>query len=331
MNKGIFITKPFVKRSLLQKVFKQERDENCVIEINNLFATKSIEDISKIEIEEIINRFGKEVFNDFSLNFEEFYVTYLNECCKNGIISDQEMFNIQHMMYLLNIAPDVDTFYRQKIAPEIIQERYNHLLQKNVVERDLNNFAEITDFLKIDPKYVDAIKQKLNSNFKNHMINPFRDKKRITKQELDALEKTFKEKNIKLGASTKEEIKRYFQYWQLENKEIIPCSTKIAILKSEICLYEEEKVAWYESRSERGYSSYKFIKQGKLTMTDKRIYFTTTESTSKLTYVQISSILDLEDTILIKKYKGKEPKLKSHTDQTILAIMMKGIWNKYGL
>jgi len=330
MNKEIFEKKPLIKRSLLQRWFKQEPDENCVIEINNLFADKAIESIAIHEMELIVSKYGAAIYSSFGLNMEEFYITYINECCKNGIISEFELDNIKHLQSLLLIADDTATGYRRKLGIDVIDREYSKLLKDDLSDtNDFDQFNKLVQFFEISDTILNGIKDKRNMQFADSLAQPFVTEKRISSNEFVELAKSLKIRNIDLPSSTKRMLNKFQSYWKLEGEPLQQWSTNHEILKSEICLYEESNIDWFELRAERGHSNYKFIKRGTIVMTNKKLYFFASDSSSKLAYTQIANIIALPKQLLIKKYKGKEPKLVSKKDQVVFEIMMKKIWNAY--
>lgn len=330
MNKEIFEKKPLVKKSLLQRWFKQEPDENCVIEINNLFANKPIESVRIHDMELIVSKYGTAVYKSFGLNMEEFYITYIHECCKNWIISELELNNIRHLQYLLLIDNSTARYYRRKLGIDVIDSVYIKLLKDQVMDNnDFHHFNKLVQFFEINETTLNGIKEKRNTQFTDSLVKTFIEKKRITFSELTELENSVKKRKIELSKSTKKLLNKYLSYWQLEGETLQPIDTNQEIVKNEVCLYEENDIKWFELRSEKGYSSYKLIKRGSILITNKKLYFFSSDGVSKLTYGQISDILILPEHVLIKKYKGKEPKLVSKKNQVILEIMMKKIWQAY--
>ncbi|WP_313184126.1 hypothetical protein [Sphingobacterium siyangense] len=330
MNKEIFEKKPLIKKSLLQRWFKQEPDENCVIEINNLFANKPIESVRIHDMELIVSKYGTAVFKGFGLNMEEFYITYINECCKNGIISELELSNIRHLQSLLLIDNSTATYYRRKLGIDVIDSVYIKLLKDQALDdTDFLHFNKLIQFFDITDTILNGIKDKRNTQFTDALVRPFIAKKRISFNEMTELETSLKKRQIVLSKSTKKMLNKYLSYWQLEMEPLKRWGTNQEIVKNEICLYEENDIKWFELRSEKGYSSYKLIKRGSIVMTNKKLYFFSSDGVSKLTYGQISNIQILPDHVLIKKHKGKEPKLISKKDQVIFEIMIKKIWLAY--
>lgn len=330
MNKEIFEKKPLYRKSYLQRLFKQEPEENCVIEINNLFAQTPIESVTIIDMGLIISKYGSAVYKSFGLNMEEFYITYINECSKNGIISEFELDNIMHLQSLLLIDDNTATYYRRKLGIDVIDNVYIKLLKDHVLDNtDFHHFNKLVQFFEITETILSGIKDKRNTQFTDSLVRPFIAKKRMSINELTELENSIKKRGIELSKSTKKMLNKYLSYWQLEGESLKPWGTNQEIVKNEICLYEENNIDWFELRSERGYSSYRFIKRGSIVMTNKKLYFFSTDGVSKLTYGQIANILILPDHVLIKKHKGKEPKLVSKKDQVIFEIMMKKIWQAH--
>lgn len=330
MNKGIFEKRPLRKRSFLQRLFKQDPEENCVIEVNNLFAKKTIESVSIHDIELIVSKYGISVFESFGLNMEEFYITYINECCKNGIVSQLELDNIRHLKSLLQISDNTADFYRAKLGILVLDREYIKFLKNQASDSaGIDRFDQLVEFFALPEEILQGIKDKRDEQYINSLVHPFVVKKRISINELTELENALKRRNIICPDATKRMLNKYLSYWKLEGKGLERRDTNHQILKSEICLYEEHNIHWFELRSERGHSRYKFIKDGSLVMTNKRLYFISSDSVSKLDYGQISDIAALSDHVLIQKHKGKEPKLVSQKDQVVLEIMMLKIWNAH--
>ncbi|MEI2271674.1 hypothetical protein OHD16_05930 [Sphingobacterium sp. ML3W] len=330
MNKEIFEKKPLIKKSLFQRWFKQEPDENCVIEINNLFADKPIESVSVHDMELIVSKYGTAVYKSFGLNMEEFYITYINECCKNGIISEFELDNIKHLQSLLLIADNTTIYYRQKLGIDVIDREYIKLLKNPLLDNnEFTHFNKLVQFFDISDTILKGIKDKRNTQFVDSLAKPFIAKKRVSYREFQELEQSLNIRNINLPAHSKQMLNKFLSYWKLEKEPLQQWGTNQEIIKSEICLYEESNINWFELRSERGCSSYQFIKRGTIVMTNKKMYFFASDSSSKLAYTQIANVLALPDQVLIKKYRGKEPKLVSKKDQVIFEIMLKKIWNAH--
>ncbi|HEU0125137.1 MAG TPA: hypothetical protein VFQ56_02430, partial [Flavobacterium sp.] len=103
MNGNLYQHKALSNRSFFQKIFKQIPQENAVIELNNLLATKSLLDISPNNIEEIETKYQLNLLKEFKLNLEEFYAVYLNHCLADKILSEDELKELNHLKHILNL------------------------------------------------------------------------------------------------------------------------------------------------------------------------------------------------------------------------------------
>src|SRR5688572_26477710 len=103
MNGNLYQTKSLVNTSFFQKLFKQFPQENAVIELNNLLASKSIKEISKNEIKEIEHRYELNLIREFKLNLEEFYAVYLNYCLADRVLNEQEIEELGHLKNVLEL------------------------------------------------------------------------------------------------------------------------------------------------------------------------------------------------------------------------------------
>lgn len=110
MNKSssqtLYQVVPLVKASFFQKLFKQSVEQNAVIELNNLLATKSIKSISLEEVIEIEHRYKLTLNDVFRLNLEEFYAVYLNYCLGHYPLSKECIEELEHLKVLLSLDDD---------------------------------------------------------------------------------------------------------------------------------------------------------------------------------------------------------------------------------
>jgi hypothetical protein len=74
----VFENRPLIRRSVFQRLFRQEPEENAIIELNNLLASRKIAAITVDDIRSIEGKYGLNLGKEFQLNLEEFYVVYLN-------------------------------------------------------------------------------------------------------------------------------------------------------------------------------------------------------------------------------------------------------------
>ena len=97
MNGNLYQSVPLSNNSYFQKLFKQFPQENAVIELNNLLATKAITEISQSEIQEIEKKYELNLYKEFRLNIEEFYTVYLNYCLADKVLNEQELKELNHL------------------------------------------------------------------------------------------------------------------------------------------------------------------------------------------------------------------------------------------
>ena len=138
MNGNLFQTKPLSNTSILQKLFKQFPQENAVIELNNLLASKPILNISAKEIEVIETNYKLSLPKEFKLNLEEFYAVYLNHCLADKVLNDDELKELNHLKHILNLDDKAIDKIHSKIG-EII---YKKSFQEAVADGRLTKSEE---------------------------------------------------------------------------------------------------------------------------------------------------------------------------------------------
>ncbi len=127
MNHNLFKTTNLSQRSFFQKIFKQYPQENAVIEINNLFASKPLFQISKDNIASIENKYRINLLKEFGLNMEEFYAVYLNYCLKDKTLGAEELAELKHLKFVLNLNDRTIDKLHSKIG-EIV---YKQILRRS--------------------------------------------------------------------------------------------------------------------------------------------------------------------------------------------------------
>ena len=72
----------FHKKSYFQRLLKKEPKENALIEVNNLLASKELNEIKHEDIESISLKYKVDLYKSFSVELKEFYQRYQRSCIK---------------------------------------------------------------------------------------------------------------------------------------------------------------------------------------------------------------------------------------------------------
>ncbi|BAV08343.1 hypothetical protein SAMN05421788_112151 [Filimonas lacunae] len=140
MFNNAFKRMPLKKRNLFQKLFHRPSPDIAVIEINNLLATLSIENISISEIAAIEKKNKAYAKKDFRAHVAAFYATYLQHCLKNLYVSDTEIKRLKMLKKLLSL--DMPTILQQhaKVGDELYHKPFKEAISDSSLTRSETSF-----------------------------------------------------------------------------------------------------------------------------------------------------------------------------------------------
>lgn len=361
MNGNLFQTIPLRNTSLFQKIFKQLPEENAVIELNNILASKPIKDISTNEIEDIQNRYKLNLNKEFQLNLEEFYTVYLNYCLADKVLNEQELIELNHLKLILNLDDKTIDKLHAKIGEVVYKKSFleavaDGRLTKN--EEDFLNKLETT--LRLPKELADKISSETRIQFiENHVSQIIADQRLSPdeEKELHAIANSLNV-SIQLNDETKDKLRKLKIYWALENLDLPIIEADITLQKTEICHIKIPNVSWYELRSIRqrvSYSGYstsfkvvkgfylrsgnyrpqsysvdtmKLIDTGTLYLTNKRLIFTGTKKNSTIRIDKILDFTPYTDGVEIGKETGKSPTLQMAENADIFCMILERLLNE---
>jgi hypothetical protein len=355
MSQTIFKKSLIVDRSFLQTIFGQHPEENAVIELNNLFASKSILQISQNEISEIENRYNINLLKEFKLNLEEFYATHLNYCLADKSLSNEELEELKHLKMLLSLDNNTidklhnrigeivyKTTFEEAVSDGRLSESEKAFLSK--LESDLKLPKELSEKIASEAKlaFMEQYKEKIISD---QRLSPNEEK------ELQAISSSLNI-NIMVDNKTQQQLDKLKLYWALENIELPTIEPDIVVQKSENCYFQITNVNWYELRSVRqrvSYSGYStrfkvakgfylnsgsyspksygtdqmtLIDNGSIYLTNKRIIFVGHKKNSNIRLEKIINITPYSNGVEIDKETGKRPLLQFQNRADIFCIII---------
>lgn len=342
MSEQLFKTVPFVDRSFFQKLFGQYPDENAVIELNNLFASKPIKQISRDDISKIEAQY-KISLEEFHLNLEEFYAVYLNQCLQDKVLTNEELEELKHLKQILLLDDKTINNLHSKIGAIVYKQSFEEAVSDGRLTKDEETFLnKLETDLKLPKLLAEKISSETRTAFiQNYISNVIKDE-RLSPDEENEIQTIATSLNVsvQLNDKTKQQLQRLKIYWALENLELPTIQTDIALQKSEKCYFQISNVNWYELRSVRqrvSYSGYstsfkvakgfylrsgsytprsystdqmKLIDRGTVYLTNKRIIFTGTKKNSNIKIDKILNIQPYTDGVEIGKETGKSPTLQ---------------------
>ncbi len=166
MNGNLFQPPTLVKTSYLQKMFRQIPQENAVIEVNNLLATKPIKQLSRKDIEEIENRYQLSLIRAFKLNLEEFYTVYLSYCLADKVLNKDELDELSHLKQILDLDDKTIDKMHTKLGEVIYKQSFQEAVADGRLSPQEQAFlSQLENTLRLPKALADKISAETRTNF----------------------------------------------------------------------------------------------------------------------------------------------------------------------
>jgi hypothetical protein len=351
----IFRQIPLKERSLMQKVFRQYPRENAVIELNNLLATSTIQELNSHEVSSIEEKYGIDFQKSFRLNLEEFYAVVLNYFLKDRMLSNEEILDLERLKSVLSLSDKSISKIHEMVGSSVYEKAFEEIVADGRISEEERQFIEkLESELKLPKELSERISNQVRSTYVQNYITQAVEDHRLSpeeEKELNAIAKSLNI-NLQMNTATSQQLEKLKLYWTLENAELNTYNVDINLQKSEKCYFFAQNVEWYELRSVRtrtnysGYSaSVKVVKgfylrtgsytprsvsseqlslidKGSLYLTNKRIIFTGFKKNSNIRLEKVLSITPYTDGVEIDKETGRNPVLKINTNADIFCIIL---------
>ena len=321
---------PLKKQSLLQKLFRQNPEENALITLNNQLFSEGIQSITSEKFETLEATYGISLSERFGLNLEEFYAVALNHYLSNFILSEEESSNLKKLAQTFGLSQQTTAL----LHIEIGKTAYRKCFIQTLSTEDLN--AEKEAYLKSVQKNLslpDQVEKIISEEVRSQNLLDYFYKmvsdQRVSPQEEEIFNK--KAKSLKINpvsnTQTQQQLKQYRQYWSFENEALTAIENIFQIQKSETCYMVINRIQIYEPRSDRskyGGNYEKLIDSGTLYLTQKRIFIIGLEKSYTIKLENIVRAQKTTDGITIHKLTGRNPTIKmSAHETTIISILLK--------
>ena len=321
---------PLKKQSFLQKLFRQNPEENALITLNNQLFTEGIQAITSEKFETLEATYGISLSERFGLNLEEFYAVALNHYLSNFILSEEESSNLKKLAQIFGLSQQTTDF----LHIEIGKTAYRKCFIQTLSTGDFN--PEKEEYLKTIQKKLrlpDQVEKIISKEVRTqHLLDYFYkmvSNQRVSPQDEEIF--NWKVKSLKINPlsnnQTQKQLKQYRQYWAFENEPLTAIENIFQIQKSETCYMVVNSVQIYEPRSNRskyGGTYEKLIDSGTLYLTQKRIFIIGLEKNYTIKLESIVRTQKTTDGILIHKLTGRNPTIKMSTHETIIiSILLK--------
>ena len=355
----VFNQKLLQKQSVLQKLLKKQPTGNFLIEINNLLASKSISEITKLEITQIASRYTKNVAKNNLDKLYNLYSDYFIFCLKDKSLSQEEIKNLKHLKEILDLKESqVDKIHNQ-IAGAIFKKNVRELISDGSITREGEEFLiNLQKNLLLSDDFAKEIIKNVKGSFIQEFLDKIISDGRLSPEKENRFLQICKNLNIEAAFSEKDKmlLEKYRLYWILENEEIPTIAVPISLTKQEKCHFQTH-VVWYEKRTVTQRINYrgptvsikimkglryragsfqpqritseewKMIDNATLYLTNRRLIIVGANKSNNIIFSKILSFTPYSDGIEISKDSGRPLLLKFAHDIDIFSIILSRFLN----
>jgi hypothetical protein len=332
MSDPIFNSRSLIPQSFAQRVFRQQVEENAIIEVNNLLATKKIREITYEDIVTIDNRYDTHLRSDFVLNLEEFYAVYLSYCLKDRRLDEDELFNLQQLKYLFGISDKTIEFLHAQIGGAVYRSTFEETVADGKISKEEAAFLEDLNLtLRLPKEFADKISAEVRSGFMSEKISEMTNDFRLSPEEEKELLLISTNLNIRISADniTGKQLQQMKRYWALENLELPTSAIDISVQKEEVCHYKTDHAEWKKVNGRNWSASrysmniadglevsievayggryLEFIDTGVVYLTNKRIILDGQNNRTSIKLEKILRVKLFKDALEIVRETGKNP------------------------
>ncbi|RZJ84225.1 MAG: hypothetical protein EOO20_21515 [Chryseobacterium sp.] len=318
------------KQSLLQKLFRQNPEENALITLNNQLFNEGLQGMTSEKFKNLEATYSISIKERFGLNLEEFYAVAFNHCLSNYILSEQESSNLKNLAQVLGLTQQTTDFLHIEIGKTAYRKCFIQTLSNGDFNAEKEEYLKtIQKNLRLPDQVEKIISEEVRSQHLLDYFNKMVSDQRVSPQEEEVFNR--KAKSLKINpvsnTQTQHQLKQYRQYWSLENEALTAIENIFEIQKSETCYMVVNRVQIYEPRSDRskyGGTYEKLIDSGTLYLTQKRIFIIGLEKNYTIKLESIVRAQKTTDGITIHKLNGRNPTLQMSTHEiTIISILLK--------
>jgi hypothetical protein len=351
--KNIYNVRALKKQNLFQKLFKIQPKCNVPIEIRNLLAVKNINDVKPSDINDICLKYKANIKSPkYRDAFYELYITYLEECLKNNVLTDSSIDELNHLKELLSLDEQEAVGLHNSLCGKIYKNAYWEQISDGNYSEEREAFIDkLQSDLKIPDTIARPIQDECRDVFIRDYISKIKADDKISPDEWSSLNEIAKKLYVTIDTDEvfDEIIERMKLNWTVEHGDLPVKQVDINLQKNENCYYYQ-KIDWLEIRKvtqrvDYGGLTYRFeiakgldyrvgsihpqritsdelqvIDTGTIYVTNKRLIFDGSLKNTNIPFGKILSITPYSDGVGIEKDSGRSPVFQVSNAADLLAM-----------
>ncbi len=249
MEHQIYAKKGLSKPSFIQKMMGFKIKDNALIEVNNLLAEKELRKISVEEIHQIADKYSVNFATDYELGTVDFYKSYLLVCLEDKFLSDDELADLKHLKFILELNDKKVNEIHQELAGQVYKNEVEKLIEDGELDEGERVFMEkLQNDLKLPQEFANRIYQQSGQELIQNLMNKAIEDAKLNPQEEKELYAIAQNLNaeLKFDDATRSDLEKYKLYWQVENDELPELIVDLNVPRNEKCYFMAQNVTWYE-------------------------------------------------------------------------------------
>jgi len=336
-----FITKNHIEPSAIQKLMRKVPKENFLIDLNNLLAENSLDEIRPEQILHIAERYNLQNPSDkLCSELMQMQKEFLDEHLGSRLSRFNDFDSAKKFQSLLGLSDyDFEKVYRPQAIETFritVSDTLNRTKKRGDEEEAL--FEQLREQLGLTEHESNTIISEVVGYIVQNFFDDTISDSKYSPDEREAYEKICEQ----YGASavfddaTKKQLEKYENFWRIENGELPVYETEIFLQKGEVCHYLGF-AKLYENRTKTTRVKYRgpvfrlkitkslfyrmanmavdketkdvmtLIDSGVLYVTNKRILFTGSKGNKTIRYGRIVDLTPYRDGVKISKDSGGAP------------------------
>jgi Chloroplast envelope transporter len=356
---NVYVVKELKTPNFFQRLFSLKPKINALIEINNLLATKPLEEISVEAIEFIAATYNVNLHRKFSSQLKEIYQQYLARCLSDNLLSDSELSELNTLKHLLVLTDSEVAELQLNLTSEIFRKSFDQAISGGTFEKSTEEFI---DKLQKNIRLSDDIAAKIGSESSKHFMDNELQKivadQKISPDEWNELNQIAKNLNVTLSIddATQQQLEKFKLYWLIENGTLPTKDIEITLPRNEHCYFSMD-ADWLETRTITKRINYggpalrikimkgvyyragsvgvqrvtseelTLIDSGIIYITNKRIIFVGSNKSANIQLSKILSVSPYSDGVGIEKDSGKSPVIRVSNNADIMALILGRVIN----
>ena len=159
---------PLKRQSFFHKLFKQQPIENAIIELNNLLATKEINEISATLVNDISLKYKIDVVSEFPKNILELYAAALKSYLQDNRLSDDEVEKLKALSKIFHLTDFQVENIHEHLAGKIYEDVYKSTISDGRLSDEKNKTLEN---LQKDLKLSGSVEKKISEDVRTSYLN----------------------------------------------------------------------------------------------------------------------------------------------------------------